>query len=342
MEKCKTISIVGDVMIGRSFDENLKIPVENIKIPMENVKIPVEYVKIPVENVKIPVALSKNVVNLLKKSDYWLMNLETSITNSKQVDKLIPNKAFNFKLSPEKFDTVLAHLPSTLGKQGKIMVNIANNHILDYGIDGLKDTIETLGAYGICSTGSKYGHSSYCVTDDIVLIGFSDHPKEWKSIINLVDLDYPWVQVAEINKIGKMYPDKILIVYLHWGTNWPGKYSPSFKHERFAKMLIDNGATIVVGTSPHHLQQYDFYKNGVIFYSLGDFVDDYAIDYKWRNDLAVVANVDVCTFGKGKSAGGEKYVKHVKFYPTRIDNMQVSLLDMDKDYNLVMSNLLKF
>src|SRR4029079_234809 len=101
------IHVCGDIMIGRSFNDLFRFE------PDFNIW--------------------SNTIDVFKKSDLALGNLETTITSSN--DKW-PNKIFNYKLDPQYSHTL--KLPNFKH------LNIANNHILDFNIKGLADTMENL------------------------------------------------------------------------------------------------------------------------------------------------------------------------------------------------------
>jgi hypothetical protein len=75
----------------------------------------------------------------------------------------------------------------------------------------------------------------------------------------------------------------ITVVSLHWGSNY--QWIPSQKFQHFAHDLMDLGVDIIHGHSSHHIQGIEIYKGKPIFYGLGDFIDDYAVDEVYRNDL---------------------------------------------------------
>ena len=61
---------------------------------------------------------------------------------------------------------------------------------------------------------------------------------------------------------------------------------------RLARTLIDLGVDLVHGHSSHHIQGIELYKGKPIFYGCGDFVDDYAVDTKYRNDLGFLFRLE--------------------------------------------------
>lgn len=305
------ITLLGDMMLGRSFDE-----IDPLSLIGHHTSHEV---------------WSQHVQEIM--ADTLLIgNLETSITDSK--DKY-PDKAFNFKISP----TIFPHLlPQGIGGMA---VNLANNHVFDYKDQGLRDTLDTLNKLGIAHVGAgltkdearkptifKYNDFT------IGLIGIADHPLEWVDKINYLDIENgtpeTWQSQLDIVEATAAAVD-IVIVYLHYGPNW--RRNPTPKFEMFNRLLIDSGATIVVGTSPHHLQKVESYKHGIIFYSLGDAIDDYAINDEYRNDLTVITQLQFTHVDS-------KITLDVEMWPAKIHNMSLDLLNADtSEYNLVRTML---
>ena len=208
-------------------------------------------------------------LNILKKSDLNVANLECSITDVKDNEA---DKTFTFAL-PSKYVKAFKEI-------GINLFTLANNHILDYGEDAMINTIKVLdenkishiGAgknikeakrihieeisgkrYGFISASSVLPYENWKAGDDSagVLDGYN---------IKTV--------CAEIKK-AKPYLDKI-IVYMHWGkeldlvsTTWQKEY---------ARRLVDSGADLVVGAHSHTVQEIEYYKGVPIVYSMGNFI----------------------------------------------------------------------
>ena len=258
---------------------------------------------------------------LISEADLTAVNLETSITDS--VVKW-PGKAFNFRLSP--------HLAfQILPLSGIDHVALANNHIEDFGLKGLKDTMETLDMLNITHSGAGLdisGATQLVVHqlfrgDDrqqkplkVGFMSFSDQMPEWAATpssagIAFVDI-YGDNQKQDLNK-NQLFGWKdamekvaaahnlvdLLIVQVHQGPNW--EWTPSQNVKDFDRALIESGADIIVGTSAHHVQGSEVYRvydsltgkdrTGLILYGLGDMVDDYAIDQNYRSDLGAVVEL---------------------------------------------------
>lgn len=170
---------------------------------------------------------------------------------------------------------------------------LANNHILDWDIAGLEETLQTLDQARIHFTGAgetlKQAQTPVILsspewTGRILVFSFgtrsSGIPKEWCATDNhagiwLLD-DLGIQSVNEISKIVARYRQAgdLCIGSIHWGGNWG--YHVSHEHQVFAHQLIDQaGIDIIHGHSSHHPIAIEIYKDKPILYGCGDFINDY-------------------------------------------------------------------
>jgi poly-gamma-glutamate capsule biosynthesis protein CapA/YwtB (metallophosphatase superfamily) len=77
----------------------------------------------------------------------------------------------------------------------------------------------------------------------------------------------------------------------HWGPNMVQRPKETFR--RFARAVIDRGVDIYYGHSAHVFQGVEIYRGKPILYDTGDFIDDYAVDPKMRNDWSFLFRVSV-------------------------------------------------
>lgn len=179
--------------------------------------------------------------------------------------------------------SILSNHPAILDflkKQNKCVLNLANNHMMDYGDEGLKNTIEKLknnklpffGA-GFDGRQAKQEVIIECKGKRIAFAGFTSEEPFVGSIIagaetagcpSFLDLD------ELIEKVKALKSDNdIVCITLHWGNEF---YSyPEPKQIKIAHSLVDAGCSYVIGHHPHVVQGIERYKRGVIFYSLGNF-----------------------------------------------------------------------
>ena len=235
--------------------------------------------------------------------DVKIINLETSITTSNDYWK---GKGIHYRMNPRNV--------GCLSAAGVDVCVLANNHILDWGYAGLKETLETLKKADIGYAGAG---EDIREAEAPAVIGLNNKVRvlvfscgmasagvysSWAASVSragvwgLPDLSANKVKtIAErINRI-KTKGD-IVVFSIHWGGNW-GYEIPS-EHIRFAHDLIDlAGVDIIHGHSSHHVMGIEVYKEKLILYGCGDFLNDYEeIGGKevFRPDLALMyfASID--------------------------------------------------
>jgi len=156
-------------------------------------------------------------------------------------------------------------------------VSLANNHIYDCKMDGLKATINLLDKIGICHTGAgwKQEHIEPVIIERggqrigfLAYVEKSTDPKTEnfpELLINYYSIEKVISDVTKLN--GKV--DKV-ICSIHWGVDY--SFYPRKQQREDARELIDNGVDIVMGHHPHTIQPYEKKnKEKYIFYSLGGF-----------------------------------------------------------------------
>lgn len=205
--------------------------------------------------------------DLLNTADLSCVNLECPVTTRGEKVK----KPFNFRMNP-------AYL-TALAQAGVDIVNIANNHIFDYGKQGLFDTISYLDSVGVWHIGA--GRTAREAATSVVVqagrrrIGFQGYYGGGEAPVasgqnpGVVPRSLP-VILADIEELRKKDSVDYVVVVLHWGTE--KATAPDDDQVQFARALIDGGADAVIGHHPHVLQGIELYKSGVIVYSLGNLV----------------------------------------------------------------------
>lgn len=206
-------------------------------------------------------------MGIFQDKDALFGNLETVLANKGNEAQ----KTVNLHAPPERV--------KYLKDSSFDILNIANNHIMDLGVEGFYETLKTLSennlafigasnkpeiSYAIlCKKGIKLGFLGY--TEG----GFSQPEKAW---IDKID------QEGIIKDIKFIKPQcDIVIVSLHWGIE--NVFYPSPKQIELAHKLIDAGATVILGHHPHVIQGIERYRNGLIAYSLGNFQFDPTLSY---------------------------------------------------------------
>jgi poly-gamma-glutamate capsule biosynthesis protein CapA/YwtB (metallophosphatase superfamily) len=297
------VFLSGDVMTGRGIDQVLPYPSDR-RIHEPIVKSAKEYVRLA-ERVNGPVSYPVNFDYVwgaaldalrLDSPALYVVNLETAITRS---ENFLP-KGINYRMSPENGKCLTA--------AGIDCCVLANNHILDWDEAGLIDTLGTLERLGIETVGAGRNifEARAPVTIDLgqkrrVIVYAaasvtSGTPRSWAAgestpgVNVLHDLsDATSARIASQIASFKRSSD-IVVFSIHWGPNW-GYFIPQ-EQVRFARRLIDQaGVSVVFGHSSHHAKAIEWYRDGLILYGCGDFLNDYegiAGYEEYRDDLAAL------------------------------------------------------
>ena len=205
--------------------------------------------------------------------DLNVVNLEGPITDKpslsvgQPVDK--PNH-FRFTFNPEQAINFL--------QADRInLVNIGNNHILNFHNEGLKQTEEIL-------TKNNIGYFG----DPLDLARMSTIKNVEGQKISFVNYNqfagFSPEQIVKVIKSLKTQSD-FMIVYPHWGQEY--KLVNNERQQKLAHQFIDAGADLIIGAHPHVVQPIEIYKNKGIFYSLGNFVFDQYFSEDVRSILGV-------------------------------------------------------
>jgi len=206
---------------------------------------------------------------------------------------------------------------SFLKQVGINIVSVANNHILEQGTEGFNSTLQYLKYNKIHYIGRKTNGISNIVTIKCkgMKIGFAGF-NAIQDIQNLdlyADYKEDFVLKA-LKKMDKMNLD-YKIISIHWGDEFIN--IPSVKQIEAAHKFIDNKADIIIGHHPHVVQPIERYKNGLIFYSLGNFMFDMIWSKNVRKGL--IANVTLEKFENIKFDIVPIFIKK-NYIPYRIHN----------------------
>jgi poly-gamma-glutamate synthesis protein (capsule biosynthesis protein) len=225
---------------------------------------------------------------LLRGADLAVANLECAVCEPCERWHGKP-KAFYFRAPPSA--------GQALRDAGIGLVSLANNHILDYDVQGLLDTVRILDAQGIAHAGAgtdlaaatgpviverrgvRIGMAAFCDHQDD-FAATDDHPgMAWLGLHDeAAAIDAFARALAPLRAEGVHWP----ILSLHWGPNMASE--PSAQQRRLAQAAIEVGWKIVFGHSAHVFQGVELHEGCPILYAAGSLVDDYAIDPRFRND----------------------------------------------------------
>ncbi|MDP3646354.1 MAG: CapA family protein [bacterium] len=205
---------------------------------------------------------------LLKKQDLVVANLEGPITENRSVSATStvgdPNN-FTFTFAPE--------IAPLLHEHNIRMVNLGNNHISNFGVDGVRSTLAAL-------DGSHVGYFG-----DPIDFSVAEH--------EIRGIHFAFINYNEFSVEGRFASGggaithirearakgEIPVVYTHWGDEY---VAAKDSDKELARQFIDSGAEIVIGSHPHVVQGHEVYKGKHIYYSLGNFI----FDQYWDDDVS--------------------------------------------------------
>jgi poly-gamma-glutamate synthesis protein (capsule biosynthesis protein) len=326
--ECITLFLCGDVMTGRGIDQILPHP-SNPLIHEPYIRSAMDYLELAEQkNGAIPRRVEWDYVwgDLLpemEQADLRIVNLETAITTSSD----FAPKGINYRMHPGNVPVLTA--------AGIDCCSLANNHVLDWGLSGLEETMKTLRAAGIkyVGAGKNSGEAEAPVLLDVrgrgrvLLFAFgtetSGVPPEWAAGAKRPGINFPGDLSPEgAVRIGRMVQrarrdGDIAIASIHWGKNW-GYGVPAWMRT-FAHALIEAGIDLIHGHSYHHVKGIEVYKKRLILYGCGDLLSDYegiGGYEEFRDDLGLIYFPDVSV------STGE--LLNLRMLPTRVKKFRLN------------------
>ena len=257
-----TLAFVGDVMLSRAVGSEMKNK----------------------NNYDFPFLLADD---FLKNSDITFGNLEGPISDR----GINQGSVYSFRDNPRAVEGLVY--------AGFDVMSLANNHIFDWGRDALMDTATTLTANGIVPIGVGKNfddaNSPAIIESGNLKVAFLAYTNLYPKSLDagpaspgISEYDVKNID-SEVKKIKNNKQADIVVVSLHWGTEYE-THADEWQKD-VAHLIIDAGADVVVGHHPHVTQEVELYKNGVIFYSLGNFVFDQPFSQETTHGLAAKVEV---------------------------------------------------
>jgi len=221
------------------------------------------------DKASVPSNPFRHISSFLDDADLLLVNFEGPVStgSEKRTDtsSILSNPSF---------------MSDFFSGQPVFVANLANNHIMDYGADGLQNTVSFLSSRGARYFGAGQDEDDAnkalileLKNKKIAFLGFTSDEKHINAIISASHragcptyhkIKYILQYIRELKQIAD-----IVCVSLHWGYEY--FCYPSPEQIKLAHSIVDAGADIVAGHHPHVIQGVEKYKNALILYSLGNF-----------------------------------------------------------------------
>ena len=258
---------------------------------------------------------------IIDSADIAFCNIECPFTTSR--DSMV-HKKYMYKAKPE--------LISLIKNAGFDVVSLSNNHILDFGYKGMKETIELLKKENISYFG--VGNNILEAREPAVLqinngivkiIGYSGtFPEEFwadeeKFGTAFQHLDYIREDILKHKKEGNL-----LFVSFHSGQEGTSELRDYQKE--LAHAAIDFGADGVIGHHPHVLQAIEIYKNKPIFYSLGNCL--FSTYSKIAKESIIAKTI----------YSNKNELTKIEIYPINVNNLEVEF----QPYHIKSDGIIKY
>ncbi len=273
-----TLFAVGDIMLSRTVAQRIKA--------------------------KGTVYPFKKVRDFLKTGDVVFGNLENPIIAGRRIKPL----EMSFRVDPG--------LEGELQKAGFTILSLANNHTPNFGQEGILSTIKLLTSVGILFVGAgkdadeayapvfftkKGVRFAFLAYNDSSVVPRSYKATRVKAGTAFLDMKKMKTGIEEAKRNAD-----IIIVSMHTGNEYTHQANTTQK--KFAHAAIDFGADLVIGHHPHVVQNVERYNDGVIVYSLGNFIFDQMWSRKTREGVILQAIIS------------KERVEDVDFIPILIDD----------------------
>jgi poly-gamma-glutamate capsule biosynthesis protein CapA/YwtB (metallophosphatase superfamily) len=242
------VAAVGDIMMGTTFPEEILPPEDGA-------------------------TLFRSVTPLLAGHDVVFGNLEGPLTDASLSPKCPKPRrngrpCFAFRTPPR--------YAALLKNAGFTAVNVANNHSLDFGMEGLDNTLAVLDAAGIGAVGGERVAVAAVAGRSVAVTGFS-YSLRTPYVHPLLDIEAARGIVADLKR-----EHDLVIVSFHGGAEGAGAMRAADAEEeflgekrgnvvRFARAAVEAGADLVLGHGPHVPRAIEVYRGKLIAYSLGNF-----------------------------------------------------------------------
>ena len=217
------------------------------------------------------------VQDLLVINDLVVSNLEGPITDNPSVSVGSEIGAHDNYIFT--FDPIVA---SELWKNNIKLVNLGNNHILNFGADGLAQTKENLRSNKVDFFGDPTGEKRIATWNKnglkLAFVNYNQFEKD--GIAKALD---------NISAAKQLNVDEI-ILYAHWGTEFVAEADVKLKD--LAHSFIDGGVDLIIGSHPHVVQNKEQYRGKMIYYSLGNFIFDQYFSPEAQKGLSVQVEID--------------------------------------------------
>ncbi len=278
--------------------------------------------------------LLDSVRNEFVRSDLVFLNLEEPITRSETVT---PVKHLNQPGAAPDYILRARNLaiPSFLKAAGVGLVGLANNHVMDYTTEGLRETLTSFqeAALPVVGAGLKMDAERAFVFEKhgwrVALLAFSDvvppDAQARNDAIGIASAKNPADLVTAIHRARQQADFVVLMI--HWGGQ--GKHLITHRQRRLGRVAARAGCDAVVGMHPHVLQGIEYVGRVPVIYSLGNF----AFPSRRRETRETVL---------AKLTFGPRQLERLDFVPVEISSSGAPRIALDRRAKEIQTHLDSF
>ncbi|KAH9843326.1 polyglutamate biosynthesis protein [Teratosphaeria destructans] len=293
-----TLNFIGDVMLGRLMDQLFPRHVHEI----EEQRIVQSFMK------------SQPKLSVYNPENLNLINLETSATTHAVK---WPDKVFNYRMHPANVSALTVAKAHHAG--------LANNHTLDFSEPGRLETVKIVKGAGIAvarageSRGEAIRPAILCLPAsdrgrdlEVHVWAALDHPGDRASVANFRLIDYSQATRQHLKALlaaSSSSQAALKVFSVHWGPNYA--WQPSKETRDLAHFLVDECGVDVR------------YKDSVIIYGCGDFVDGYTLLKDFIKMIVVESPTE---------DSGNLRLSTLEMFPMKIDRFQERRLVLNEPH----------
>lgn len=200
------------------------------------------------------------------------------------------------------------------------VANLANNHLANYGKEGIENTVSLLKENGIAVTGLGEAAIITVKGKSFGFLGYNDIG------------GFAGIENADVIKIAsdvaalKNKTDYVVVAF-HWGTEYVS--DPTGRQKELAHLAVENGADLIIGNHPHWVQGVEIYKNKFVAYAHGNFVFDQMWSRETREGVV------------GEYVFGENGLNGVSYYPVIIEDYAQPRFADESEANIILEKMKK-
>ncbi len=199
---------------------------------------------------------------VLESADLTLINLESPLVDNCPVT----TEGMIFCGDPRHIEGLVF--------AGVDVANLANNHLENWGVEGVEGTASLLERAEILPIGINNPQFKEMAGLKVAFLGYDDTGAG--QIVAVADREKVVAEIKQAKELADL-----VVVSFHWGEEYTAQ--PTERQKELAHLAIDSGADLIIGNHPHWLQPVEIYKNKLIVYSHGNFI----FDQMWSEETKI-------------------------------------------------------